>query len=125
MNKSALRHLLQKKRLCLSPEEVREKSRRIAERVVGLVEFHQAKRVVLYSPIGNEVDTDAIWQAALQEGKEPYFPRVGKAEKQIEFVYTGDRESLRPGAYGILEPSGGCLLFPEAGRETLIIVPGL
>jgi 5-formyltetrahydrofolate cyclo-ligase len=125
MNKSALRNLLRKKRLCLSPKEVREKSQRIAKRVMGLAEFHRAERVVLYSPISNEVDTDILWQTTLQGGKEPYFPRIRKAEKQIEFVYANTRESLRPATYGILEPSGRCLLLPEADQEILILVPGL
>jgi 5-formyltetrahydrofolate cyclo-ligase len=125
MNKPVLRRLLRKKRLCLSPEELREKSQRITQKVVGLAEFRQAKRVVLYSSISNEVDTDIIWQATLQEGKDLYLPRVRRAEKQIEFVYTRGRESLQPGAYGILEPSGGPLLFLEVDQETLIVVPGL
>ncbi len=125
MDKPTLRRWLRRRRFLLSLQEIQKKGQLIAQRVLSWAAFHQAKRVLLYSPIDGEVDTALIWQTALQEGKETYFPRVCREKGQIEFVYTERKESLRPGTYGILEPLGERVFSAQEDLATLVLVPGL
>ena len=122
--KKHLRTLLRNHRRSLSPAEVIEKSRLIYERLRAFAPFQQAHTLILYSADENEVQTEAIWQEAVIQGKAVYYPRITADRTNLEFVrrYPGDR--LIPSTFGILIPPGNELL---TGVQTsdVVLTPGV
>jgi 5-formyltetrahydrofolate cyclo-ligase len=123
-DKKRLRALLRERRRSLSPGEVTEKSRRIAERVCTFLPFQQARIIVLYNADENEAQTEAIWREATVRGKAVYYPRITADLADLEFVrrYPGDR--LIPGTFGILIPPGNDLL-PALQPTDIVCTPGV
>jgi 5-formyltetrahydrofolate cyclo-ligase len=108
--KQRLRALLRARRRSLTPAEVTEKSRLIAERLFAFAPFRQAAAITLYSADENEVQTEAVWQRAVREGKAVYYPRITAGRQDLEFVRRLPGDALVPGAFGILIPPGDDLL---------------
>jgi 5-formyltetrahydrofolate cyclo-ligase len=122
--KSRLRALLREQRRRLSRQVVTEQSRRICARLCTFAPFLQAATLVLYSADENEVQTEAIWQEAVAQGKAVYYPRITADLVDLEFVrrYPGDR--LIRGTFGILVPPGEEVL--TGLRETdVVLTPGV
>lgn len=123
--KRALRNEILTRRLMLSREANAEYSRRIAEHVAGMTAFIDSSTIMAYWPFRNEVDTSLLVRTALASGKRVVLPRTIKQERRLAPHIISDVErDLRPGAYGIMEPSPD---LPEAKPEEigLVIVPGL
>ena len=85
--------------------------------------FRDARQVVLYSPTDNEVDTEAIWQHACEQGKRVYYPRLTTDRQEIEFVLRSEGQPLVPGAFGIPVPPGGTLLADVTA--TVVVTPAV
>ena len=123
INKKAFR---KKKRAEISvlPQDYIERSNEaIAERLLTLPEFQQAKRLFAYCSVGREVDTQAIIKAAAKLGKEIFLPVV-LGNGIMEYARFENESLLSPGSLQIPEPG------PEAVRDTpksedLLLVPGL
>jgi 5-formyltetrahydrofolate cyclo-ligase len=122
--KKQLRTLLRTRRHALSATEVTEKSRRITERLLAFPRFQQAGTVVLYSADENEVQTEAIWQAASAQGKVVHYPRITADRTDLEFVRRSPNDRLIPSTFGILIPPGNDLL--TGLQETdVVLTPGV
>jgi len=76
----------------------------------------------LYSPSGNEVATAEIREHARSSGKKLFYPKLG-AGADLHFVRLEVSDEMRPGRYGILEPTGDEKLSIEEGLA--VFVPGL
>ena len=122
--KRRLRVLLRQRRRALSARDVKENSRRIADRLCTQALFHQARRILLYSPDDNEVDTEELWRAARRWGIAVYYPRVTLDKQQVEFVRRHDNEPLIPGVFDILVPLGEDRLTSVVSTD-LVLIPGL
>lgn len=122
--KQQLRALLRTRRRALSAAEVTEKSRRITERLLAVPPFQQAGIVVLYSADENEVQTEAIWQAAVAQGKAVYYPRITADRANLEFVRRSPNDRLISGAFGILIPAGDELLT-GLQKTDVVLTPGV
>src|SRR5262245_12564618 len=122
--KKQLRRLLRNHRRGLSLTEVTAQSRQICARLRTFAPFQQAHTLVLYSADENEVQTEAIWQEAVAQGKTVYYPRVTADLAELEFIrrYPGDR--LTPGAFGILVPPGHELLA-RLQETDVVLTPGV
>lgn len=108
--KQRLRDRLRMQRRALADADVVERSRRISRALGASAIFRDARQVVLYSPTENEVETEAIWQHARQEGKRVYYPRLMTDRQEIEFVLRSEGKPLVPGAFDIPVPLGEELL---------------
>ncbi len=123
--KRKLRAELIARRMALTPEELAEKSAAVTARVLKLPQFEQARTVMAYADVRNEVRTGAIIGAALRDGKRVGLPVTDCEHKSMTVVqiehYPDDLDS---GAYGILEPRPG---LPEIMTDEidLILVPGI
>ena len=122
--KRRLRTLLRQQRRALSAQAVRKNSQRIAARLCARAMFHQARRILLYSPDENEIDTGGLWQEARRRGKYVYYPRVTADKQKVEFVRRHDNEPLIPGVFDILVPPGEDL-FTSATQTDLVLIPGV
>lgn len=119
-NKKMTRNAIKEMRLSLPHEEVQTLSEACVSKVLQFPELIEAETVCVYMPTGNEIDTEAIIQYCLENGKKVAAPRV--EGDTMEFYYFTDKTDMKPGAYDILEPVGN-----EAVRDekSLVIMPGV
>lgn len=122
--KRRLRALLCEQRRQLSAPAVTEQSRRICARLHAFAPFLQAATLVLYSADDNEVQTEAIWQEAVAQGKAVYYPRITADLADLEFVRRYPGERLIPGTFGILVPPGEELLAGVQATD-VVLTPGV
>ncbi len=122
--KQALRAQALLRRDSLTASEITLWSRLIQERVLRFSPYLLSRTVALYSPVGNEVATEAIRDHALKARKKPFYPKLRNGEDpaliQVESV-----EELKPGRYGILEPSGEKVMTREDQEQLVVFVPGV
>lgn len=116
--KQAMRGLLTQKRRIMKKEEVEEASRAIRERLVNLPEWQDAKVVLCYYPIHNEVDIRPLLEE-FREQKTLLLPVAHRRSMEVR-PYAG-HDDLKAGRYGIPQPQTAAY----DGKIDLIIVPGV
>lgn len=123
--KKLLRSQARQTLLAMPPDVRARKSAQAAQALIALAEFAQARSVMLYLPMADEVDTASIAQAAWQAGKHVLAPRTEAATRTMQaYEIHSLSEGLAPAdKYGILEPSAG-LPWPEEQID-FIVVPAL
>lgn len=121
MPKRKLRQDLLKQRRQIDRAECLRRGRQIQERLLEVGCYRQAGVLALYAPIHNEVDTEALFDAALSDGKTVCFPRV--KGHTLEFIAVESAAALCPGAFGIAEPVGAVAL--AVTDIDLMVVPGV
>jgi 5-formyltetrahydrofolate cyclo-ligase len=119
--KKLLRKEILAKRSAMTADEVLKQSRRICENVICSKFYKSCKKLCLYMPIRNEVDVRLLLEAAWDDGKQVYLPKV-LPDDYMEFYSYNESTALISGAYNILEPDSKEILVPDS--DTLIIMPG-
>lgn len=123
MTKAQLRDVIRRRIEALSAGERREKSAAAARRLAALPEFRDARTVMLFAAMPDELDTAPIIAAALAAGKHVGLPRCRPGTRQMDVVaITDPARDLAAGHYGIPEPVGDALIPP--GDLDFILVPG-
>lgn len=123
--KRELRAGFKEARRSMLPEEKADKDRRILERLINLPEYRQAELVLTYVSTAIEVDTRALIERALADGKRVAVPRCTPEKIDMKFYLIGGLDELEPGAFGVLEPD------PQRSRElrrydrSVCVLPGL
>lgn len=117
--KAALRGLDEQKRRILMPEEVKEASHQIVTRIEGMHHFQNAKVIMLYYPIQNEVDLRSLVKK--YDGEKTFLLPATLPNHKMEARIVHNDTALKKGRYGIPEPP------TEAykGKIDLILVPGV
>ena len=87
--------------------------------------WREAKAVLFYAPLPDEIDVLPLLEQALAEGRTACLPRFfpergGYGACQIE-TFARD---CAPGKFGIAEPAARCPIFP-LNRLDLALVPGV
>ena len=119
-SKEELRNKILKKRARLSAEDVRRRSKRICELVRGMEAYEKAADICLYMPVRNEVDVTYLADAARNDGKRLWIPRV--EGRKMNFYRWDEDTKLTKGVFGISEPAAERPLPREA--EALVVMPG-
>ena len=120
--KRVLRKELLLLRRDLGEEYRRSASRAIVERIAESDVWQTARVILAYSPVGEELFLNPLWERALAEGKSVAFPRCEEGE--MRFLCVSSLSELKEDAYRIPAP-------PKAGREVrsfeeaLAVVPAL
>lgn len=105
----------------MSPAQIEEKSRLLAEQFMKLDAYRQAKTIYGYLPYNQEVRTVPILEQALRDGKQVAVPKVYGEE--MRFLYLTDLTRVESGYAGIPEPMDDA---PVADDPTaLVLMPGL
>ena len=106
--------------------DIRDKSKKIIEKLYAMPCYRQAKTVMMYIDFRNEVSTKAVLLKALHQGKKVVVPVTDTRARKLILseIKDADRE-LRPGSYGILEPAKEFIREVSADILDIIIVPGL
>jgi 5-formyltetrahydrofolate cyclo-ligase len=123
--KQNLRAVLSEARSSLSAAYIGALSTRVQQRVLSSQAYLAATEIVLYAPLGGEVETAFIAADALRTHRLLYYPIVDREHRRIRLGAVSDLSELAPGAFGILEPAAaGALEAGELG-PALVCVPGV
>ena len=128
-DKKALRRRARSVRDAIDPDRRRKWSRLIAERVMSSIWYSGAESILLYYSYASEVETHELVELLIREGRRVYLPNTSGGVMTFHRVGSVETD-LRPGAYGILEPSEKlpeyCSVYDEGHSGiSLALVPGL
>lgn len=127
-NKKQIRQVIKKERASLSLKSVQEQSDQIISKICTLPIFQTASTILVYSSIGNEVDTSKILQVALANNKQVAYPSTNTGNNTMEFYKVSAVSDLKPvksGSFSLLEPVPHPSTKVTPDENTLMIVPGL
>jgi len=121
MDKKELRRQIRQQKLTMTPQQIAEKSRLLAEKFLRSDLYRNAKTVYGYLPYNQEVRTAPILEQALKDGKQVAVPKCYGEE--MRFILLSDLSAVAPGYCGIPEPIAD---EPIAHDPTaLVLMPGL
>ncbi len=123
--KERLRTRLLETRREMTFEDVWERSALIQKRLIGSAVFQGARSLALYSSCQNEVLTDAVFNAAREDGKDVYYPRVFRGRDVMVFLPVLSLDELTPGAFDVREPEAGEDAAVDPGALDLVVLPGV
>lgn len=122
--KSAIRKQLRERLAGMSPVVQHQKSISACSWVAGTAEFNQARVVMLYLTMQNEVDTSPLALRAWQAGKTVVVPKVSWDQKRMLPVEISSLQAgITISGPGVREPIAGKPV--PVGFIDLVIVPGL
>lgn len=126
MSKADLRRDMLARRSALPADSASRVSEAIQSAIAGLPVFGQAREVLLYMAMRNEVRTDRLLDALLRRGIRVLLPRCEpEARGAMHLACLTCREELRPGMYGIPEPDPALCAKAEEFAPELAVIPGL
>ena len=98
-------------------------SEEICSRVLTSVWWQEAGTLLLYYPLGDEVDVRPLIREAFEGGKRVLLPVVKGSELELH-RYEGEA-SLKEGAFGIMEPMGPLFAEERFDEIDLAVIPGM
>lgn len=122
MDKRQLRKHIRELKRQYSDEELVAMSRPIVSRLLAHSAVVEAKTIVAYSSLPDEVDTKELLTALVRDGKTVLLPHVIDGERMELRRYEG-RKSMAMGCYGILEPTGEA--FAAYDEIDVAVIPGM
>ena len=93
--KQELRKRMKEKRDRISPQERRQKSAKICERLLSAPEYARFQKILVYAAIRSEVELQLFCDQALRDRKQIFFPKV--CGKEMEFYRIEDSGQLKKG----------------------------
>lgn len=120
--KQALRELIRRRKREHTAEELATLSAEVIGRLTAHPRMQAARTVLLYCSLPDEVDTHGCIARLHAEGKTVLLPKVVDGERLELRRYTG-HESMQPGAFGIMEPTGPA--YPRPLDIDVAVVPGM
>lgn len=123
MEKAKLREIYLNKRRRLTRRQIEGKSRKITQKVLGLVQAWAKSNISLYLPINNEAETGEIIKKLERLGATIYLPSLQKEKEAYCFVPFNGWSNLEEGPYSILQPKVADPIDPKL--LDVVILPGL
>ena len=122
-DKSDLRDYIREQKSLYTQEQLTDMSAAVVGSVIFGGQWSVANTILLYYPLADEVDVRPLIHMAYQASLRVLLPVVIGNDLGLR-LYKGE-ESLRAGAYNIMEPEGP--LFPpeDYNQIQLAIVPGM
>lgn len=121
--KSEIRSFIRQQKASYTSEQLDAMSEAVCSSIVHGGQWSVTATILLYYPLPDEVDVRPLIRMAYQAGHKVLLPVVVGDELELR-VYQGE-DSLRVGAYNIMEPIGP--LFPRElyGQVQTALVPGM
>lgn len=116
--KQELRKRMKEKRDRISPQERRQKSAKICERLLSAPEYARFQKILVYAAIRSEVELQLFCDQALRDRKQIFFPKV--CGKEMEFYRIENSGQLKKGMFSVPEPDVKqylLLLLQRMGRH--------
>jgi len=126
MNKEEIRRNTLKKRLSLSSEDIREKSRQVFLNLAETVEYKSSQNIMFYAATRSEVQTEEMIKISIKMGKNVFVPIILPECFNLvpSEIFDFDIE-LERGNKGILEPKKEYHRLFNPENIDLVIVPGI
>jgi 5-formyltetrahydrofolate cyclo-ligase len=125
ISKSELRIETRAKVHAITPQQRALASAQACELLRQQKIWQQAKSVMFYSTLTDELDFSPLIDEALELGKTVALPKFVESTKSyIPFKISHAQQDCAVGKFGIVEPIATCAEFP-ANRLDLILVPGV
>lgn len=102
--KIKIREKYKKLRRDIEGERKVEFDSKICERFLNCVSYRYCDTVLMYSPVRDEINVDAIARAALKDGKRVAYPRCIPGTNKMNFYFVNSLDELQKGTFGIPEP---------------------
>ena len=122
IQKKELRKEIRERKRDIPVEELREMSRLACERLLADKRLGDASTVMMYYPLGDEVDVAPVIELLAENGKTVVLPQVTGETSMVVRRYSG-KADLQEGAFGIMEPCGE--LFTDYEAIDVAIIPGM
>lgn len=101
-----------------------EKSLAITKKILSSMSYRYCKDILLYCSKSDEVDTSFIFEKALSDGKNVYFPKTFE-NGIMRFYKVSSQKELIKAKFGLLEPDGLSPEYSNSHSIALCIVPGV
>lgn len=127
-DKSLIRARMRSIKKTLTAEQIEENSRLVCEKLRGVPEFNQRKRLFIYISYNQEIITTKLIRKELDSGGHSIFVPKVIGDRRMRFCKINNMDSgLERGAYGILEPVSDSFISDDeiCDSDSLIILPGL
>lgn len=125
IEKKVLRRRILGLRRRLTEEEIAAESAAVLTQVKRFLPYRQANILMCYAAMPDEVQTRAVIEAALQEGKKVCVPYVENRKGMMAAAYTERYADLVAGEFGILAPDPKKLHQAAPHEIDLILLPGV
>lgn len=122
MDKKELRKQIRDRKRQFTADELNELSVPVMNRLLGMHEVINAKTILLYYSLPDEVNTHQTVELLARQGKTVLLPKVIDGENMEIRIYESP-EDLTEGSYGIMEPNGK--LFTDYGMIDTAVIPGM
>jgi 5-formyltetrahydrofolate cyclo-ligase len=122
MLKKDLRQTIRERKRQFTQQQLDELSSPIIKRLLNTREIKQAKTVLMYYSLPDEVNTHKAINALVNDGKRVLLPVVVDGENMEIHQYTGEKD-LKDGAFHIKEPVGK--LYSDYSDIDVAVVPGM
>ena len=123
--KSALRDLVYARLQKMTPEQRARASAQARARLEKQAAWTEARSVLLYAPMPEELDVWPLVQVALAAGKRVALPRFdSRTRSYIACQVQNPADDIKPGYFGIREPGAHCAAV-SPDRLDLVLVPGM
>ena len=121
--KDDLRDYIREQKALCTQEQLTDMSEAVVGSILFGGQWSVASTILLYSPVPDEVDIRPLIKMARQAGHRVLLPVVVGRELELR-LYEGE-ESMRVGAYKIMEPVGPLFPLEDYDQVELAIVPGM
>lgn len=122
LTKKELRKEVRLRKKQFTPNELKELSLPIVRKLLELSVIKEAKTVMLYCSLPDEVYTMDLLHILKHKGKEIVLPAVTSNTEMELRCYTADGD-LHTGSFGISEPCGK--RFTDIGKIDVAVIPGM
>lgn len=123
--KKQLRQQLRARLESISPADRKKASLKACALLRQQTIWQNAKNILFYAPIQDEIDLLMLLEEALEAGKNVALPGFNLETGTYEaFLVRGGLTDCVQGKFGILEPNKTCLKF-GLNRLDLVLVPGV
>lgn len=123
MNKEELRKINKEKRRELLKDDINEKSVKATKIFLESNIYKTANTIMLYYPLGNEMDTSYIFKSAIDDGKTVAFPITDIKTNELTAIVADSDTQFSKGEYKIFEPESDNAI--DKDKIDVVIVPGI
>jgi len=125
LDKKQLRKDIISRRDSLSADARKVKASTIINKLLASEIYKNAKHIMLFAAFGSELNLLPLLERILKSGKHAYLPVVDKKTNSILPIEVHSLEDLKPGAYGIPEPSTDNYKETTLSVLELVITPAV
>lgn len=123
ITKNEIRKLKKEERRLMSKEDVLKKSNLACEIFLQSNIYKESKTLMLYMPLGNEINPMKIVEQAYRDDKKVIFPVTDEQSGIITPIYASENTEFSIGAFSVSEPKSN--FVADKKKIDVVLVPGI